>query len=162
MRKAIGMTTMLLLLALPARAAQETIVSGGVTGLFPGGTTFSGVSLSALEGGFGLEIENGTALGEIYVALLGTSVAGTQQTITLTGKATAGAQTATSTATFSGTVSLDLGTGVAPTTVPFTATVVVGADDRGTLGLVIGTTTLPNATIDTGSMTVSVPPTVTP
>ncbi|HEU4522358.1 MAG TPA: hypothetical protein VFT12_10165 [Thermoanaerobaculia bacterium] len=164
MRKPIVLAILLFAVAVvPADAGQETTVSAGVGGVFPAGTVFSGVPVSALEAGFGLEIEDGTALGEFFVALLGTSVTGSPQTITLTGKATAGTRTADNTATFSGTVTVDLGTGVAPTVgVPFTATVVVGADDRGTLGLVVGTTTLPNATIDTGSMTVSVPATVTP
>jgi hypothetical protein len=38
--------------------------------------------------------------------------------------------------------------------VPFTATITTDANDQGTIGLVLGLTTLPNATINQGSMTI--------
>jgi hypothetical protein len=38
--------------------------------------------------------------------------------------------------------------------VPFTATITTDANDQGWIGLVIGVTTLPNATVNAGSMTI--------
>jgi hypothetical protein len=38
--------------------------------------------------------------------------------------------------------------------VPFTATVITDANNHGTIGLVIGLTILPNATVSAGSMTI--------
>lgn len=165
MNKRAGLIALLLTICVsPALfAGQETIVSAAFGGLFPAGTTFGGVPVQALDAGFGLEIEDGQALGEFCVVLLGTSLLGVEQTILIEGKATAGAQTAANIATFSGTVTVNMGDGtVAALNVPFTATVSTNAEDQGSLGLVIGGTTLPDATVDAGSMTISVPPIVTP
>jgi len=42
--------------------------------------------------------------------------------------------------------------------VPFTATLTAGANNQGTVGLVIGATSLPNATLNGGSLAIrSVP-----
>lgn len=162
-KSTLVLTSFLLICAWPVMAGQETTVGAGAGGIFPPGTSFNGVPISGLEAGFGLELEDGHGLGEFCVILLGTSLLGIEQTIVIEGKVTAGAQTAANVATFSGTVTVNMGDGTVPTVgVPFTATVMTNADDQGTLGLIIGDTTLPNATIDAGSMTISVPPITTP
>ena len=145
-----------------AQAGEETMVTAGAAGIFPPGATFGGISIRGLEFAFGLELEDGGALGELSVVLLGVGDGGIQTRIAIAGKATAGSGTAGQTATFSGTCSVALVEGMDPTPdVPFTATVTLDANDQGTLGLVIGETTLPDATVNAGSMTISVPPTAT-
>jgi hypothetical protein len=153
------------LLVLPGAVfgGQETTVTAGVEGIFPPGTSFGGLPIDALQAGFGLEIEDGSALGEFCVVLVGLSLTGIEQTITIEGKATAGAQTAPNMATFSGTCTVDLGNGTLPSVdVPFTASMATNAESQGSIGLVIGATTLPEATISGGAMTIRVPATVTP
>jgi hypothetical protein len=146
-----------------AQAGEEMLVTAGASGIFPPGATFAGVSIRGLEFAFGLELEDGVGLGELSVVLLGVGDGGVQTRIVIEGKATAGTGTAGQTATFSGTCSVSLVEGADPTPgVPFTATVTLDANDQGTLGLVLGETTLPDATVNGGSMTLSVPPTATP
>jgi hypothetical protein len=56
--------------------------------------------------------------------------------------------------TFSGLCSTDMGDGRRPlTAVPFVVAAVGGSGGRGTLGLTLGVTSLPTATINTGSLT---------
>jgi hypothetical protein len=162
--RAILLTAALLaLLGGLAGAGEETLVTAGASGVYPPDTAFAGVSVKGLEFSFGLELEDGSALGELSLILLGVGDAGVEQRIVIEGKATAGSHPDSQVATFSGTCSVALVEGAPPTPdVPFTATVNVNADDQGTLGLVIGATTLPNATVDGGTMTISVPPTPTP
>ena len=81
------------------------------------------------------------------------------QNITLEGNVTGGVTVAANVATFSGTATIDMGDGVpALLGVPFTVTVTTDANDQGSLGLVIGTTTLPSAVVNDGTMTISAPP----
>jgi hypothetical protein len=160
-RTAIGLalgalvTIVLLGGALPmsrVASAGETQVSGAATGIFPDGTSFNGIPLQGSTFGLGVVINpDGGAVGNFEIVLAGTSQLGQRQNITLEGQVNAGTANvdpnADSTATFSGTASLDLGDGSLPTSVPFT--VMVTADG---LQLTIGTTDLPTQTLTDGSI----------
>ncbi len=137
-------------------ALAQTIVSVGAGGIFPAGTTFSGVPINGLQSGYGIEIvPGGPAIGQFCTVLVGISLTGAEQTIVIQGKATGGSQTAANVATFSGTCTINMGDGSLPVSgVPFTATITTDANDQGTIGLLLGQTTLPNATVDLGSMTI--------
>src|SRR6266496_1434349 len=57
--------------------------------------------------------------------------------------------------TINGTCTIDLGNGTpAMTNVPFVATITTNADHQGTVGLVLGATALPAATINGDSMSI--------
>jgi hypothetical protein len=137
-------------------AAQETSVTAGAGGIFPAGTTFNGVPINGLQSGYGVEIgSGGFALGQFCVTLLGVSLGGLQQVIVIEGKATGGSRQAGNIATFSGTCTINMGDGTPPLPgVPFTATITTNVNDQGTIGLLLGQTTLPTATVDQGSMTI--------
>jgi hypothetical protein len=136
--------------------AQTTSATVGVGGIFPPDTTFNEIPITGLQSGCGVEIEgNGSARGQFSVLLIGVSVGGQEQFITIEGRATGGVRTAPDIATFSGTCTVNLGDGTPPLpNVPFTATITTNADDQGALGLAIGLTTLPNAVVTSGSMTI--------
>jgi hypothetical protein len=135
----------------PAPSLGAAIVSGGGGGLFPSGTTFNGVPISALQFGFGLDIgpTGGAVVGQFEAVLLGIPVGGVQQRIVIEGTVSSGSWTAANAATYSGVATVD-GAGA----VPFTATVVTDANGQGTLALVIGGTTLPTAAVSEGTQTV--------
>jgi Ice-binding-like len=120
----------------------------GVAGVYPAGTTFGGVPISGLQSGFGVEITGTSALGQFTTVLLGVSN-GQPVNIVVEGTATSGSRSAANIVTFSGTCTVN----GAPA-VPCTATLTTNASDQGTIGLVIGSTTLPNAVVNTGSMTI--------
>jgi len=139
----------------PPAAAQETSVTAGAGGIFPPGTTFSGVPINGLQSGYGVEITSTSAIGQFCTVLLGVNAIGLQQNIVIQGTASSGSRTAANIATFSGTCSVNMGDGTPPTPgVPFTATITTDANDQGSIGLVIGLTTLPNAVVSAGSMTI--------
>ena len=131
-------------------------VTAAAAGLFPSGAQFSGVPLNGLRVGKGVLIaDNGSAIGHALFVLMGTSLLGQPQQITVEGEAASGAVGAPGAATVSGTCSLEMGDGSPPVPgVPFTVTVVTDAQGRGTLTLVLGATTLPAATVSAGSITV--------
>lgn len=143
---------MLGLLPQPAFAQSETRVTGGAGGVFPGGTTLNDVSLDGLRFGMGVIITStGSAIGQFQATLLALG----PQNIEINGKATEGSVGLGGTATFRGACSLDMGDGGLPLqSVPFTVTVTTNAEGQGTLGLVIGSTSLPTATVNEGSMTI--------
>ena len=130
-------------------------VTVGAGGIFPSNTIFAGVPLNGLQSGYGVEIDSsGAALGQFSTVLLGVTL-GSERTIIITGQASAGARSATNVATFSGTCSVNMGDGTPPLlSVPFTAAISTDANDQGTIGLVIGATTLPDALVTAGSMTI--------
>lgn len=159
MKRSIPIITLLLsaILAAPhaATAADPTVVTGGAGGIYPPGTTFNGVPINGLQLGFGVEInQDGSALGQFTTILLGVSALGAEQNIKIVGQATNGSRNAANIAAFTGTAYLDMGDGTPPAPIPFTATVTTDANDQGTLGLVLGLTTLPNAAVNAGSMTI--------
>jgi len=145
------------LLMLPSAAsAQETCVTVSAGGIYPSYTTFNGVPISGLQSGYGIGIvSTGSALGQFCTVLLGINSMGLQQNIVIEGVATSGSQAAGNIATFSGTCTVTMGDGSPPLPgVPFTATIITNALDQGTIGLILGDTTLPAATINQGSMTI--------
>jgi hypothetical protein len=140
----------------PAGAQTETRVTAGAAGVFPNGATFNAISLNGLRVGIGVIISStGSAQGQFQATLLGTTALGQPQAIGIGGKATAGSAGAAGAASFSGTCSIDMGDG-SPLlqNVPFVAAVTTDAGGHGTLGLVLGATSLPAATINQGSVTI--------
>jgi hypothetical protein len=130
------------------RAAGE--VAGAGAAPYPTGTTFNLVSVRAMQFGLGAAAAaNGPATGDFHVTLLGTSVLGQSQVITYDGTASA-VSVIQGAATLSGTGMLDMGDGSVPAVgVPFTATATPNS-----LLLVLGTTTLPTATLTEGRITI--------
>jgi hypothetical protein len=110
----------------------------------------NGVSLSGLTLGQGLFIgSDGAATGQFQAVLLGTSLLGTPQNVTLEGEVSNGSVAVGGSATFSGTATVDMGDGTVPLVgVPFTVTASTGG-----LGLILGATALPTATLTAGSIT---------
>jgi hypothetical protein len=116
--------------------------------VYPDGTTFSGVPINGLQAGYGVEINGSSAMGQFTTVLLGVSN-GLPVNIVIEGNATSGSRNAANIATFSGTCMVNGGSGI-----PCTATITTNASDQGTIGLVIGATTLPNAVVSAGTMTI--------
>jgi hypothetical protein len=145
------LATVLCLFPRPAFAQSRTIVTGAGSGSFPVGAAFNGVSLSGLRFGLGVSIAaDGTARGDFEGTLLAT-LAG-QPNITVEGKVSAGSVPSSGSGTFSGACSFDMGNGTPPLVgVPF---VVSAAGGSGTLTIQLGLTSLPTATVRTGSLTV--------
>jgi hypothetical protein len=150
-------------LAFPAgaAAADRSLATSGAGGVFPPGTSFTGVDINGLQLGIGVEINpDGSGLGNFTAVLLGVSPLGTEQRITIEGVVAAGTHNAANVAVVSGTSTVDLGDGTLPALdVPFTATLTSDGNDQGTVGLVVsGFTELPNAALDTGSLSIRTVP----
>jgi len=139
-----------------AAAADETLATGGAGGIYPPGATLDGVTINGLQAGFGVAINpDGSAPGQFCAVLIGISPLGSEQYITIEGEATNGSRSAPNMAVLSGTASVDMGDGVPPTPgIPFIVTVTTDANGQGTIGLVLGLTTLPSAVVNSGSMTI--------
>ena len=153
MKRLLVLTFVLALIALPG--ASQTNVTAAAGGVYPPSTTFGGVPINGLQSGYGVEITGTSALGQFCTILLGVNALGIQQNIIIEGKASRGSRTAANFATFSGTCTVNMGDGTLPTpSVPFTATITTNANNQGAIGLVIGVMTLPNATVNAGSMTI--------
>ncbi len=147
---------LIVVLGAPYSASAATNTTVGAGGTYPSGTTFNGIPINGVQSGYGVKIgDNGSASGQFCTILLGVSALGLEQDIRIEGKATSGSQNSMNFVTFSGTCTVDMGDGTPPTPgVPFTATVTTDTNDQGTIGLVIGATTLPNAVVNAGSMTI--------
>jgi hypothetical protein len=132
-------------------ASGETDVTGAGDGVFPGGAALAGVSLSGSQFGLGVIIyADGSAVGEFQSLLLGTSLLGASQNISVNGKVTTGAVNSIGSVTFGGTCTVDMGDGTLPTAgVPFSVTLSTDG-----MTLLIGTTTLPAQTLSPGSVTI--------
>jgi len=139
-----------------ALAQTATTVTGAASGIFPSGASFGGVPLNALKVGIGVTISSaGSAEGQLQTTLIGVSALGLAQNIEVVGKATAGSLSAANIATFSGACSIDLGDGTLPLSgIPFTAVIATDDAGMGSLTLTLGTTNLPAATMNQGSMTI--------
>lgn len=137
----------------PGVAQTDVGVSGAGAAVFPGGATLYGIPLSGLELGQGVFIAgDGSATGEFYAVLLGTSLLGQPQNIAVDGKVTDGSAGPDS-GTFSGVATVDMGDGTAPLPgVPFTVTVT--GQGMGTLLLTVGDSGLPDATVAEGGVTI--------
>jgi hypothetical protein len=136
-------------------AAAESRATAGAGGTYPSGTSFTGVTVNALQLGTGAEVNlDNSGLGQFTAVLLGISYLGQEQNIIVEGEVTGGSRTA-NVVVLSGSSTLDLGDGTPPTPgVPFTATLTSNGSGLGTVGLVIGVTNLPNATLNAGSLTI--------
>ena len=132
-------------------AAQDTGVTGAAEAAFPDGAAFNGVPLKGLTLGQGMFIaQDGSAAGQFQAVLLGTSLLGTPQNVTVEGEVRGGSVGADGSATFSGTATVDMGDGTLPLAgVPFAVTV-----SAGSLGLVLNAVALPTATVTAGSITI--------
>ena len=139
-----------------APAIGQTITTVGAGGIFPAGTAFNGVPLNGLQSGYGIEIDPaGSAIGQFCTTLLGVTALGVPQNIVVVGRATSGSRLGGNIATFSGTCTINMGDGSAPLPgVPFTATITTNSSDQGTIGLTLGLSTLPTATVNQGSMSI--------
>lgn len=143
--------------ALAQTAPPDTATTAAAAGSYPAGTMFNGVPISGLEIAAGAIVPgDGTAPdGRLTVVLLGPTLGVGQQEITVHVTVTGGSRQASNVATITGTATVDMGTGATPLTgVPVVATITTDANNQGTVGLVIGATTLPTAPIGSGTMTV--------
>ena len=140
-----------------AYAQSDTSATTAAQGTYPPGTSFNGVSINALQIATGTLIAYaGGAEGHLAISLIGPSILGAPpQTIAIEADASSGSRPVANVVTISGTCSVDMGTGLPPLTgVPFVATITTDDQHLGTVGLVIGATTLPAATIGDGSMSI--------
>jgi hypothetical protein len=131
-------------------ATVPVVVTGAGAATFGPGAVLSGVSLSTMRFGIGVDLPgDGTASGDFQATLFAAS-----RKIVVEGKVSSGS-TGLAGTTFSGTCSVDLGDGSALTTaVPFTVSVVTPATGAPTLALAVGTTTLPTASVSAGAVRV--------
>ena len=152
---AVVVAPLLLSAVASATAAAVTVTAAGA-GTYPSGAAYGGVPVGGLRFGIGVEIPGDTsARGEFQGTLLGTSASGQPQNIAVEGKASSGSSSDARTATFSGTCTVDMADGTAPSTgVPFTVTVATDAGGKTTLSLKLGASVLPAATVDAGSVTI--------
>jgi hypothetical protein len=152
MKDKLGLLILVTLFAITPAYAQlapiPVVVTGAGAATFGPGAALSGVSLSTMRFGIGVDLlGDGTASGDFQATLF----AGSRK-IVVEGKASSGSTGLTAT-TFSGTCSVDLGDGSAITTgVPFTVSVAIPAGGTPTLGLAIGATTLPSAAVSAGAV----------
>jgi len=134
-----------------AQSLAPTSVTGAGVAKFPSGAALSGVSLSTMRFGVGVAMAaDGTASGDFQGTLLGAQ----SRRILVVGKASSATTTLLGVPTISGTCTLDLGDGTAPTTVPFAITVAKATSGAWNLTLAVGGTTLPVAPVTSGSVTV--------
>jgi len=141
----------------PALADDQTVATAGAGGTYPTGTTFTGIQVNGVQLAFGAEVNaDHTGLGNFTAILLGVSALGVQQNIIVEGEVTAGTTPGGNVTVLTGTTSLDLGDGSSPIpALPFTATLTRNpTNNLGSVGLVVGNTTMPNASLNAGSMSV--------
>ena len=153
MKKTIVMFLAAATMALTALAQTPvpTSVTGAGAAKFPSGAVLSGVSLTTMRFGVGVAMAaDGTASGDFQGTLLGAQ----SRRILVVGKATSATTTLLGVPTISGTCTLDLGDGTAPTSVPFAITVAKTTGGAWNLTLAVGGTTLPVAPLTSGSVTV--------
>jgi len=140
-----------------AYAQSDTSATAAAEGIYPAGTTFNGVPLTGLNIGSGaLVVADGAAEGHLGIELLGPTLLGIQQIISVEATASGGARAAANIATISGTCSIDMGNGTPLLTgVPFVVTITTNDQNQGSVGLVLGATALPAATINDGTMSIT-------
>src|SRR5437899_2582163 len=141
-----------------AFAQSDTSATTAAKGTFPSGTSFNGLPISALQIATGVIVaaDGSGAEGKLTIALTATTLLGGQQIINIEADISGGQRAATNVAIVSGTGTVDMGDGTPPLPgVPIIATITTDSNHLGTVGLAIGATTLPSATIGDGSMTVT-------
>ena len=158
-RMLLNVTLLAAALALPPlAAADDSRTTAGAAGIYPDGTTFAGIDVSALQLGVGTEVSpEGAGLGHLSAVLLGVSALGVEQRISIEGAVTGGARNAANVVVLTGLSTVDLGDGLAPAVdVPFTATLTSDGGELGLVGLaLVGFSELPNATLNQGSLTIA-------
>jgi len=124
---------------------------GAGEAIFPGGPTFNGVPLSGLTLGQGVSIaQDGSATGQFQAVLLGTSLLGVPQGVTVEGEVRSGSVAGDGSATLGGTATVDMGDGTLPLPgVPFTVTA-----SAASLALILDAAALPTAMVSAGSITI--------
>ena len=152
------------LFALPALAQSQTTVTGAGGGVYPAGTTIKGGSISALKGvtlssltfGMGVALPgNSTANGNFESTLIGTSAKGLPRNIVVEGNATSGSGQAGGPANYAGICTVNPGDGTATLTgVPFTVAVAKLPNGAWGITLTLSSSSLPAATVTSGSVTV--------
>ena len=154
-RLGVVLTAILGLMSILAPAPVAGQDAAGVTGageaIFSAGATLGGLSLSGLTLGQGVSLaQDGSATGQFQAVLVGASLLGGHQNVTVEGEVRSGFAIAVGSATFSGTATVDMGDGTPPVPgVPFTVTASTGG-----LSLILGGTALPTATLTAGSITI--------
>src|SRR2546425_8039601 len=135
----------------PVAAQAAAGVTGAAEATFPDGAAFNGIPLRGLTLGQGMFIaQDGSATGQFQAVLLGSSLLGTPQNITVEGEVGSGSVAADGSATFGGTATVDMGDGTLPLPgVPFIVTV-----SAGSLALILNAVALPTATVTAGSITI--------
>src|SRR2546422_11151829 len=93
-------------------AAQDAGATGAAEAAFPDGATFNGISLKGLTLGQGMFIApDGSATGQFQAVLLGTSLLGTPQNVTVEGEVRGGSAAADPSAPLRGTAPGGMGDG---------------------------------------------------
>ena len=135
---------------------MTTLGIGGLTdgagaAFYPSSTTFNGVPISEVRFGVGIDLPGGRPVtGQLQALLVGFSLLGQPQNISVEGEAASGTVSADGSSTFSGICTIDMGGGTLPLTgVPFTVT-----STANSLLLILGGTTLPTASVTAGSITI--------
>src|SRR2546421_13128494 len=96
----------------PVAAQDAAGVTGAAEATLPDGATFNGIPLRGLTLGQGLFIvQDGSATGQFQAVLLGTSLLGAAQNITVEGEVSGGGGGAGGGGTVSGTATADQGGG---------------------------------------------------
>jgi hypothetical protein len=143
------LTVMIILM--PASVFGQSTISGATgagAASFPGGTTFSGVSVSGLQFGMGVFVPGDTtAAGQVQMTLLGVSLLGQAQNIEITGDSAGGTINTDGSRSFSGTATVDMGDG----TPPLTAVAFTVRASANTLLVTVGLNNLPLASLTAGS-----------
>lgn len=138
-------------------APADTATTAAAVANYDAGTTFNGVPISGLDIAIGALVagDGSTADGQILIELYGPNLPTGQQVITIKATVTGGSRAASNVSVVNGTATVDMGDGTAPLAgVPVTATIATDANNQGTVGLVIGATTLPTTAVNGGTMTV--------
>lgn len=136
-----------------AYAQTDTSATTAADGSYPAGTAFNGVLITNLDIGTGVLLgSDGVAEGHVSIDLAGPL----NQSISVQAIITGGSRPAANVATLTGTASVDMGNGTpAISGVPVVVTITTDTTGKGTVGLVIGATTLPAAPITDGSLSIS-------
>jgi hypothetical protein len=159
MRRFVMLPAVLLALAIlwpaPIDAQTETSVTAAGAGTFPAGTSYLGVPLNTLSLGMGLTMAGNWAVGQFQTSLSGVSDLGVEQTIEVEGIVSSSVPVGPGSAIFSGSCTVEAGDGTPPVPgVPFTVAISTNADGTASLRLTLGSTNLPAATMNEGSMTI--------
>ena len=155
-------TTLLLVVMLAfagaAYAQTDTSATAAAVAPYPAGTLYNGVALTGLEIGSGAVIwgDGSGAEGKLTVQLLGPSTPLGQQIINVNATISGGSRPAANIATITGTCSVDMGNGTPVLSgVPIVVTISTNSNNMGTVGVTLGGTALPAASVSNGSLTVT-------